>query len=96
MALANAKSPSVLCPVDAPVNRLILKGLPFSCSAWASFANSFVVAFGAPAGVNPDRPIESPFLMSEAASAAVIVVYICFTRKYSNRVQRYKKKVRAR
>jgi hypothetical protein len=41
----------------------------------AIFANSFVVALGAPAGVNPESPMVSPFLIIDAASTAVIVVY---------------------
>ena len=74
MACASVSTPSVLSPVDAPVNILTLNSLPASCSAVAIAASSLVTAFAEPAGVNPLIPSVSPFLISAAASAAVIRV----------------------
>ena len=64
----------MLCPVDAPVRIFTLNSRPAACSASAIVASSRVVAFGAPAGVKPDRPSVSPFLISCAASEAVSLV----------------------
>ena len=74
MASALESSPSQLCPVLAPVKMLILKGLPAACSASAFLAISAGVHLGAPAGVNPLRPMVCPFWTRAAASAAVILL----------------------
>jgi predicted TIM-barrel enzyme len=83
MACAFDITPSVLCPVDAPVKMPTLKGLPAACSASAFFANSLVTALAVPAGVNPLRPMFSSFWISAAASAAVIRVYAIISLSYN-------------
>ena len=75
MACAFERSPSALCPVDAPVKRPILNSRPASCSACAFLASSCVTAFAVPAGVKPLRPMFWPFCINAAASAAVMRLY---------------------
>ena len=80
----------LLISSSQPGGQPTLNSRPASCSARAILANSLVVAFATPAGVNPLRAMLSLFLISAAASAAVKRGYILlqftdFGRKVTNK-----------